>query len=246
MRHPAHLIVTLLLVLCVGSAVRAQTSQTEFEQRVRSYLLEHPEVVGEALNRLEAKQGELDAADAKAALKAHTAEVFQDPDSPIGGNPNGDITLVEFFDYNCPYCKAMAPLMSKAAEADPKLRIVYMEFPILGAGSVYAAKAALAANKQGKYETFHRALYGVHGPVDESKVLEAAKTVGLDVDRMKADMQDKAIEGILEKNIKLAQALHINGTPGFVAGEQVTTGAIDLDALQAFIGQARNGNQATK
>jgi protein-disulfide isomerase len=233
-----------LHLVSVGSA--AEMSQTEFEQRVRNYLLEHPEVFGEALNRLEAKQGEQDAADAKAALKSHIAEVFQDPDSPVGGNPNGDVTLVEFFDYNCPYCRAMAPLMSKAAEADPKLRIVYKEFPILGAGSVFAAKAALAANKQGKYEAFHRALYEVHGAVDEGKVLEVAKGVGLDVDRMKVDMQDKAVEVVLEKNVKVVQALHITGTPGFVAGEQVTTGAIDLDALQAFIGQARKDNQATK
>jgi protein-disulfide isomerase len=230
----------------VSTSSAAEMSQAEIEQIVKNYLLEHPEVVGEALNRLEAKQGELDAADAKAALKAHTNELFQDPDSPVGGNPNGDVTLVEFFDYNCPYCRAMAPLMTKAVESDPKLRIVYKEFPILGADSLVAAKAALAANKQGKYVAFHRALYQVGGHVDEAKVLEAAGTVGLDVARMKADMQDNAIESVLEKNNQLGQVLHITGTPGFVVGDEITTGARDFDAMQAIIAKGRSANQTTK
>jgi protein-disulfide isomerase len=144
----------------------------EFEQRIRSYLLSHPEVIAEALNRLQTKQDEQDAAAAKSVLKAHIADVFQDPDSPVGGNPNGNVTVVEFFDYNCPYCRAMAPLMEKVEAADPQLRIVYKEFPILSPGSVFAAKAALAANKQGKYVAFHRALYQIRGQVDERKVLE--------------------------------------------------------------------------
>lgn len=233
-------------LLLGNPAAAADMSQDEFEQRVKSYLLAHPEVIGEVLSRLEAKRGEQDTAEGKAALKAHAAEVFQDPYSPVGGNANGDVTLVEFFDYNCAYCKMMAPLMAKATEADPKLRIVYKEFPILGEGSVYAAKAALAANKQGKYEALHRALYQVRGAVAEAKVLEVARAVGLDVDRLKTDMQDKAIESTLDKNVKLGEALHITGTPGFVAGEQVSTGARDLGALQAFIVQARNGSQTLK
>lgn len=223
----------------VSDALAADVPQDEFEQRVRNYLLAHPEVVGEALKRLQAKQDEQDAAAAKAILKAHTADVFQDPDSPVGGNPSGNVTLVEFFDYNCPYCRAMAPVMEKAEAADPQLRIVYKEFPILSQGSVFAAKAALAANKQGKYVAFHRALFKVRGQVDEGKVLEAAGTVGLDVARMKADMQDAAIERMLDKNIKLAQALHITGTPGFVAGDEVQTGATELSGLQAMISKGR-------
>ena len=133
-----------------NAALAADAPQDEFEQRVRSYLVAHPDVIAEALNRLEAKRGEQEATSAKAALKAHSADVLQDPDSPVEGNPNGNVTLVEFFDYNCPYCRAMTPLIEKAGAADPELRIVYKEFPILGAGSVFAAKAALAANKQGK------------------------------------------------------------------------------------------------
>lgn len=233
--------------LHLGSAAFAdEMSPEQFERRVRDYLLAHPAIIGEAINRLAAKQVELDAAKARVALQAHDVDVFHDPDSPIGGNPSGNVTLVEFFDYNCAYCKMMAPLIPQAEAADPWLRTVYKEFPILGPGSVFAAKAALAANKQGKYTAFHRALYQARGHVDETKVLEVAAAVGLDVARMKADMQDKAMESILERNIKLGQLLHITGTPGFVVGEEITTGAMDFDALQSLVGKARGANRATK
>ena len=180
--------------------------------------------------------------------ESHTrsAEVFHDPDSPVGGNSSGNATLVEFFDYNCPYCKMMTPLVNKAKSTDLQLRIVYKEFPILGPGSEFAAKAALAAAEQGKYEAFHLALYQVRGQVDEAKVLEVAGTVGLNVDRLKADMQDKGIDDELTKNEKLAETLHITGTPGFVIGDQVTTGATDFNTFQSLIGNAAKANQATK
>jgi protein-disulfide isomerase len=228
------------------AGVASNMPQDEFEQRVRTYILEHPEIVAEAINRLEARQGEQETAEAHAILKSKSDEVFRDPDSPVGGNPSGDVTLVEFFDYNCPYCRMMPPVMAEAVAADPQLRIVYKEFPILGPNSVFAAKAALAANKQGKYYAFHQALYQIRGPLDEGKVLEVAGSVGLDIGRMKTEMQDAAVEGQLEKTGKLAQALRITGTPGFVVGDQLTTGATDLTTLQALIGKARSGQQEAK
>jgi protein-disulfide isomerase len=220
--------------------------QDEFEQRVRTYLLEHPEIVAEAINRLEARQGEQTATEARAVLKSQDDEVFRDPDSPVGGNPSGDVTLVEFFDYNCPYCRMMPPVMAEAEAADPQLRIVYKELPILGPNSVFAAKAALAANKQGKYVAFHRALFQLRGPIDEGKVLETAAAMGLDIDRIKTDMKDAAVDGALEKTGKLAQALQITGTPGFVVGDQLTTGATDLTTLQGLIAKARSGQQVVQ
>lgn len=230
-----------------SAAVAADMSQVEFEQRVRNYLLEHPEVVGEALSRLQAKQDEQDAAVGQAALKADATEVFHDPDSPVGGNANGNVTVVEFFDYNCPYCKMMAPLIQQTEAADPQLRIVYKEFPILGTGSVFAAKAALAADKQGKYVAFHNALYQVRGHVDEAEVLKIAATIaGLDVARMKSDMQDFAIEEELNKNVKLGEVLRITGTPGFVIGDQIVTGATDLKNFEALIAKAGSDHQGTK
>ncbi len=231
----------------IGSvAFAADMSQQEFERRVRDYLLAHPEVIGEAIDRLQARQAELNAAAAKAALKDHAAEVFRDPDSPVSGNPNGEVTLVEFFDYNCPYCRAMAPMMGQAEKADPSLRIVYKEFPILGQDSVFAAKAALAAARQGKYLAFHRSLYEVRGHVDAAKVLEVAKAVGLDVEKMKKDMSDTTISAMLDKNLKLGQALNITGTPGFVVGDQVTTGATNFAGLQALIAKGRSGRTRPK
>lgn len=234
---------TLRAGLNVGEATAAETtagmSKEEFERRVHDYLIAHPEVIGEAINRLEALQREQEAKQAQVTLNSHADQVFHDPDDPVGGNPNGDATLVEFFDYNCPYCKRMAPIMRQAEAADPKLRIVYKEFPILGPNSLFAAKAALAANKQGKYVAFHRGLYELRGPVDEAKVLEVAKAVGLDVARLKADMQAPEISARLDRNIKLAQALGINGTPGFAIGDSVFTGATDLKSLQATIAASR-------
>ncbi len=222
-----------------AAAAEMNISKDEFERRVHDYLLEHPEVIGEAINRLEARQREETAKQAQAALKVHAEQVFHDPNDPISGNPGGDATLVEFFDYNCPYCKSMAPVMTQAETADPRLRVVYKEFPILGPDSVFAAKAALAANKQGKYVAFHRALFQARGHVDQSKVLELAKTVGLDVARLRADMQMPEISDHIDKTIKLAQALGITGTPGFAIGDNVFTGATDLKSLQAAIVSAR-------
>lgn len=217
----------------------ATMSKDEFERRVHEYLLEHPEAVAEAINRMEAQQREQEAKQGQVALQSHADEVFRDPHAPVGGNQKGDATLVEFFDYNCPYCKQMASVMTQAEAADPKLRVVYKEFPILGPDSLFAAKAALAADKQGKYVAFHRALYQVRGHVDANKVLEIAKTAGLDIGRLKADMQAPEIGTRIDKNIKLAQALGINGTPGFAVGDKVFVGATDLKSLQATIAAAR-------
>ena len=223
------------------SGVAADMPKDEFERRVRAYILDHPEVIAEAINRLESRQGAQEATEAQAVLKSRADEIFRDPDSPVGGNPNGDVTLVEFFDYNCPYCRQVTPLMLEAEAADPKLRVVFKEFPILGPNSTFAAKVALAAHKQGKYLALHHALMKVRGTVDEAKVLEAATAAGLDVDRLKAEAQAPAIQAMLERNLDLARALRINGTPGFVIGDEVLVGATDLKGLQAMIGKARDG-----
>jgi len=211
----------------------------EFERRIRDYLLAHPDVIIQSVNQLEAKQRAQAETEVQEMIKSRASEIFQDASAPTSGNPNGDVTLVEFFDYNCPYCRQVAPVMAKAEEADPQLRIAYKEFPILGPNSTFAAKAALAANKQGKYVAFHRGLYGVRGAVDAGKVREVAAAVGLGMDRLKADVEDPAIQTAIDRNIALAQALRINGTPGFVIGEQIQRGATDLESLQAMIRTAR-------
>src|SRR5262249_47860707 len=167
-------------------------------RRVRGYVVENAEVIAEAISRLESQQGAQDPAEVQAVLKSRADEVFRDPDSPVGGNPDGDVTLVEFFDYNCPYCRQVAPLLLEAVAADPRLRGGFKEFPILGPNSAFAAKAALAAHKQGKDLALHAGLMKARGVTDERKVLEVAAAVGLDVDRLKADMEAPAIQGLLE------------------------------------------------
>jgi len=222
-----------------SAALLASMPKDEFEQRIQTYLLDHPEVIIESLNRMEERQRASAETEVQAIIQSRADELFRDVDSPVGGNPNGNITLVEFFDYNCPYCRQMVPVMTQAESADPQLRVVYKEFPILGSNSKFAAKAALAAHKQGKYLAFHKALFQVRGTVGPSKVAEVAATVDLDVDRLKADMDDPAIAALIEKNLALAQSLRIDGTPGFVAGRQVLRGAVDLKALQGLIQEAR-------
>ncbi|PAQ05061.1 hypothetical protein CIT26_32960 [Mesorhizobium temperatum] len=231
--------------LALGPGLQSQaiaageTSQDQFDQRIHDYILAHPEVIMEALQSLDARQREAEAKAAKAALAARADEAFRDPDSPVGGNASGDVTIVEFFDYNCPYCRQVAPIMAQAAADDPQLRIVYKEFPILGPDSVFAAKAALAAQRQGKYAEFHKALYDARTRVTEAVVLRIAAELGLDVPRLKTDMQLPDIQAAIDKNAQLAQALKISGTPGFVVGDQIFPGATDLATMKKLIDHAR-------
>jgi protein-disulfide isomerase len=214
-------------------------TQDAFERRVRDYLLRNPEVIVEAVERLEARRRAAEESEAQAMLKSRAEQVFRDPASPVGGNPDGDVTLVEFFDYNCPYCRQVAGPMEAAEKGDPRLRIVYKEFPILGPNSVAVAKLALAAHRQGKYAAFHKALMQARGTADEASALRVAGEIGLDVERLKAEMQDAAIQTEIDRNLELARALRITGTPGFVIGTQILRGATDVATLRKLIDEAR-------
>ena len=250
-RTTSWLILTVLLAAGGWFAVQkldAQESTTApadaFEQRVRNYLLEHPEVLVEALQRYQQQQ-QIDAAGQdRAAIAAHRDALLSDEAAPVGGNPEGDVTLVEFFDYNCPYCRRVAPAVLEAEQKDPQLRVVYKEFPILGPNSDYAARAALAAHRQSqeKYIELHKALMASSGVVDEARVLEAATSVGLDLGRLKVDMEDPAIAEAIAGNLALAEALRITGTPGFVIGDIVFRGATDTASILGLIKRARSGS----
>jgi len=180
-------------------------------------------------------------ADTKAAqvLRDRRHEVFDDPATPVGGNPQGDVTVVEFFDYRCPYCKQVQPAIQKLLDQDRKLRFVYKEFPVLGEQSDIAAHAALAARLQGRYEAFHTAMMAAKGQISEEVVYRVAGSVGLDVDRLKRDMKDPEIDQALSANRALAKALELRGTPGFIIGDHIVPGAIDLDALKTMVADAR-------
>ncbi|WP_256753976.1 DsbA family protein [Mesorhizobium sp. Mes31] len=222
------------------SAIAAgEMSQDQFDQRVHDYIIAHPEVIMEAIQGLEARQREADAAEAKATLASRADDILRDKQSPVGGNVEGNVTMVEFFDYNCPYCRQVAPIMAQAVADDPQLKIVYKEFPILGPASVFAAKAALAADRQGKYVEFHKALFGAKTRVTEAVVLKVAAEAGLDVARMQTDMQKPEIQASIDRNMELAQALKITGTPGFIVGDQIFPGATDLETMKKLIERAR-------
>ena len=153
--------------------------------------------------------------------------------------------MVEFFDYNCPYCRQVAPVMIDAEADDPELRIVYKEFPILGPGSIFAAKAALAAARQGRYVEFHKAMMNASGRVDEALTLSIAEEAGLDIERLKQDMKDPTVQAEIDGNVELAQAMRINGTPAFVIGDEILRGATDLGTMTRLIDKARSDGKAT-
>ena len=214
-----------------------------FERRVREYLLKNPEVIMEALQVLQDRQRAAEAEDLRRTIAERSDEILNDPAAPVGGNPAGEVTLVEFFDYNCHYCRRVAPTVVELEEADPDLRLIYREFPILGPGSQFAARAALASRRQGKYVAFHNALMQATEQVTEESVMEVARTVGLDAEQLTAGMQDSAIQEAIARNLQLADALGITGTPSFIIGEEVVPGAVDLRTLQSLITRARRGQE---
>ncbi len=165
--------------------------------------------------------------------------LFHDAASPVLGNPQGDVTMVEFFDYKCPYCKIMAPRVVALMKSDPKLRVVMKEYPILSRQSIIAAKVALVAARHGKYAAFHAAMYALPGPFDEQKVLEVARSVGLDPTIVRQEMKAPGIMAELNTNVALGEALKLQGTPSFLIGEQVVPGAVPLATLRKLVATAR-------
>ena len=180
---------------------------------IREYLLANPEVLVEAMQELERKQdGQRDAV-AQKGVQENQAELFRDPDSPIGGNPNGDVVIVDFNDYQCPYCKRTHQAMKSVVAADGKVKTIYKDLPILGEASKVAALAALASVKQGKHTALHNALMEFSGKLDRDKILEIAGSVGIDRAQLEKDMEDPKLKRTIERNLQLASALGIRGTP---------------------------------
>jgi protein-disulfide isomerase len=210
-----------------------------FEQRVREYLLQNPEVIMEALQILQERQRAAEAEGVKRTIAERSDEILNDPAAPVGGNPDGDVTLVEFFDYNCHYCRRVAPTVVELEQADRDLRLVYKEFPILGPGSQFAARAALASQQQGKHAAFHNALMQANQQVTEETVMDIARAIGLDTKRLEQDMQAPAIQDAIARNLQLANTLGITGTPSFIIGERMVPGAVDLRTLQGLIAEVR-------
>jgi protein-disulfide isomerase len=246
MRSIFGLLLTLLLLLAAGLAAPAGAAEPltpeqkqAVEQVIHDYLLDHPELMIEVLHAAEAKLKEQKAAGARQEIGARRDELLHDADTPVGGNPKGDVTIVEFFDYRCPYCKEVEPALEALLREDGKIRIVYKEFPVLGPASVYAARIALAARHQGKYAAFHQAMMARKGQITEDVVLKVAADSGIDVAKAKAEMNSSEIDGLIKRNYALADALDIQYTPAFVIGDELVPGAADIDHLRALVAAAR-------
>lgn len=199
--------------------------RAKMESVIHQYLITKPEVLVEALQVLQKRQFE----EAQKTVKQtqqiaanFVQPLFHQANDPFSGNPNGKITVVEFFDYQCPHCAGMAPTLDAIAKANPEVKIIYKEFAIRGPMSEYASKAALAANKQGKYLEFSHALFKLPNPLTQESILQAAKDTGLDVEQLKKDMAGKEIEDQLKANTKLGTDLKLFGTPAFFIGKTDT------------------------
>jgi protein-disulfide isomerase len=238
------------LALALGAMMAPAQAQgfsgpqrSEIEKIIKEYLLAHPEVLQEAMAELEKKQQVAEAEKARSAIKNHSDALFNSPRQVVLGNPQGDVTFVEFFDYNCGYCKRALSDMTTLLNTDPKLKVVLKEFPVLGPGSVEAAQVAVAVRMQDKtgkkYLDFHQKLLGGRGQVDKAKALAAAKDVGLDMARIEKDLKSDEVAKTLEESMKLAEALGLNGTPSYVIGNDVVIGAVGLAGLSQKIQAAR-------
>lgn len=209
------------------------------EKVVEEFIRKRPEVIEQALQALEKKREAEEQERVKAAIVAKQNELLKDPASPVSGNPAGDVTVVEFFDYRCGFCKRVAGTVTQLKKQDAKVRVVYKDFPILGEESVFAAKAALASQVQGKHQAFHEALLAAKGDLTQAQVLKIAGQVGLNVKKLAGDMKNPQLEAIIERNRTLAKELGINGTPAFIVDKELLPGAIELEALKEVVARAR-------
>jgi protein-disulfide isomerase len=231
-----------LLALAWAHPAPAQTPSREaIEEIVRDLIRREPEIVLDALEAMEKRRDAAQAQQARRALAERRRELENDPEAPVAGNPRGAVVVVEFFDYRCPYCKRMHEPVRQMLAADRDVRVVRRDLPILGPASVVASRAALASRAQGlpRYEAFHDALMTARGNLDEAGVFRVAREAGLDLDRLRRDMDDPRVAALLRRNADLAQALGLTGTPGYAIGEALVPGAVDLATLRSLVAEAR-------
>jgi len=212
-----------------------------FEELIRDYILRNPEVIIEALEQLEQKRKDEETRAVSETIAQRRLDLTRSGDDLVLGNPQGDVTIVEFFDYRCPYCKQAHTALTALLREDRKVRLVLKELPILGPESVVASRAALASRTQGKYPAFSEALLKVRGNLDEAAVMRAAAESGLDVARLKKDMESPEVAAVLDRNLKLARELRVTGTPAFVIGDRLISGALDLPTLRSLVAEGRKG-----
>lgn len=237
-----------IAAMLVGCASRndsttspSPATQPPLDKAIEQYIRSHPEVIEQSLQALEAKREAEEKTRQKAALAKRQQDLLNDPSSPVSGNPDGEVTLVEFFDYRCGFCKRAAGAVTQIQKDDPRVRVVYKDFPILGEPSELAAKAALAANLQGKHQVFHEAALASKNEMTKAELLRIAGELGLDAARLETDMANPEWQSVIERNRALARDLGITGTPGFIVGTELVPGALDVKGLKELIARASNG-----
>lgn len=234
---------TALLTFATFSTAQAGSftpeQKTEIQDLIRSYLLENPELLREMATKLEANDKQAEEEMRGKALSTLAPEIFKTASDPSIGNPKGDVTIVEFMDYNCGWCKKSMGEVSTLLKADDKLKVVFKEFPIFGEHSEYAARAALAAAKQNKYWELHQAMFSHEGQVTTDFVNQLAEGLGLDMAKLKTDIESKEIGEHIAANMQLGKQLAINGTPAFIIDDQVHGGYLPLDGMVASVAEVR-------
>ncbi len=238
-----------LVVALIGSPAAAtditnmNAAETEaFGEAVRAYLLENPEVLMEVIAVLEQRQADAQVAGDAALIATNAEEIFNDGYSPVMGNPDGDVTIVEFIDYRCGFCKRAFPEVKELIESDGNIRFIVKEFPILGDDSVLASRFAISTQilyGDEKYEALHDTLMSMRANVSEASLLAAAEGLGLDGQAIMDGMENPVVDQIIGANHRLAQRLQITGTPGFVIGDQMLRGYVPLEGMQSVVAATR-------
>jgi len=217
----------------------SELDKAHLNRLIKDYILANPSIVNQALQISRARQ-EIRSDQSEAQLfNAHAEGLFNDPNSYSVGPDDADVTIVEFFDYRCGFCKKAHPVVTNLMASDPNIKLIYKEYPILGQVSLLASQAAMASKRQGKYETFHKNIYQNRGSLTMDRIYAIAAESGLDVEQLKTDMQDPAINDAILKNKELGKSLKINGTPTFVVGNRIIKGFVSLDNLQRQIAAVR-------
>jgi protein-disulfide isomerase len=218
------------------------------DAKIHDYLVKNPDILVEMSNELDKRQADEQDAKQQKAISKNADKIYRSPETPVAANPDGDVTVVEFFDYNCGFCKRAMPEVLKIVGDDKKVKLVLKELPIFGEDSEAAAKAALASRKQGKYYEMHQKLFSEPGKANLDKALQVAQELGLDVEQLKKDMDDPAVKDALAENRALAEELGVQGTPYTLVGDIVIAGAPDdlHDQLTKKISEIRqNGCKTT-
>lgn len=242
-----HRLAAVAFAAALASATAAQQTMStpsvdpEFGEKVRAYLLQNPEVLIEALDILEARRRDQQAQADADLIASQADELYNDGASHVFGDPDGDVTIVEFADYRCGYCKAAHPQVAELLESDGDIRLILKEFPILGPESTLAARAALAGRRidPERYADYHDAMMGWRGALDEDAIFALAKRVGYDEAALREEMEDPAIAEHIRDTYALARALGVEGTPSFVIGDRVVRGFVQIDQMRELVAEAR-------